>query len=127
MVCPGEPSEDDSTSTLSDSLPPWSCEVVGLLFEAPCVRLVLVIVLLRVLAVLCTAENIDEKKLEAGFGDAGPASGFGDTGAGVIFESLLGPIEPALPLLWDIMFRANDASELLRGLGVLVSSGRSGW
>lgn len=61
---------------------------------------------------------MDEKKLAAGFPGVagGPLSGVGVSGAGVIFESLLGPIapDPALLLRCVIMFPGDEALELAR-------------
>lgn len=78
-------------------------------------------VLLRLLAVFWTAENMDEKKLAAGFPGVagGPLSGVGVSGAEVIFESLLGPMapDPALLLRCAIMFPGEEALELLRERG----------
>ena len=57
-------------------------------------------VLLSVLAVFWTAENMDEKKVAAGLlGEGRPFSGVGVSGAGVTAESLLGPIAPEPALL----------------------------
>ena len=56
-------------------------------------RFVLEMVLLRVLAVFCTAEIIDVKKLDAELpGVVGMVSGVGVRGALVMVESLLGPM-----------------------------------
>lgn len=67
-----------------------------------------------------TAENIDEKNVEAGFGETGPASGVGVRGAEETVESLLGPaFEPARRLC-DIMF-PEGAESARRGLLVVAT------
>lgn len=72
------------------------------------------IVLLKVLAAFCAADNTLEKNPEPGVGGTA-FSGVGVRGADTIWESLLGPMlvaEPDLALLCDIMLPDGDTTTL---------------
>jgi hypothetical protein len=64
-----------------------------------------------VLAVFWTAENMDEKNVAAGFGDAGPFSGVGVSGADMMLDSLLGPAPESALRRWAIILPADASVE----------------
>lgn len=109
----------DSTSTLSSLAGSTSFEAFDFGLFPPGFILVFVIVLLKVLAAFCAAENMLEKNPAPGVGGAA-FSGVGVRGADMILESLLGPMlvaEPDLALLCEIMLPDAETTTLglLRG------------
>lgn len=79
-----------------------------------------VILLLKVFAAFCAAENTLEKKPVWLFGVVDPFSGVGVNGADVMFDNLLGPNDvPDFTLRCDIMF--PDGEVMTFGLDVTGS------
>jgi len=117
-------SPKDSTTGLSGSLVSWE----ALLCFPP--GAAVVILLPKVVAAFCAAENTDEKKLPPwfeGFGLEDPFSWRGASGADVIFDSLLGPntADPDRILRCDIMFPDGDLMTL--GFAIGSDAPRSLW
>lgn len=127
----------DSTSTSSIGVTTVSCV---LLLVLCCPGKVGLMLLVRVFAAFCAAENTDEKKPVCCVfpGVTEPFSGVGVRGADVMFDSLLGPIlfplanDPERMRLCDIMFPDGDVTTFgfeemggpeKRGEGVSVGVG----